>query len=63
MNFWLLTASARESAIKLDEFREGCLLVNCFKSVINHSVLICPLGKGFGHRNCVGMATQTGEKG
>ena len=41
----------KKNAIKLYEFREGCLLVKCFKS--NHSVLISSLDMGFGHRNCV----------
>ena len=36
--------------------------MNCFKSVINHSVFICPLGKGFGHQNCVVIGYQNSEK-
>ena len=49
--FWLVMSFEKKNAIKLYEFREGCLLVKCFKS--NHSVLISSLDMGFGHRNCV----------
>ena len=32
--FWLVMSFEKKNAIKLYEFREGCLLVKCFKSVI-----------------------------
>ena len=32
--FWLVMSFMKKNAIKLTEFREGCLLVKCFKSVI-----------------------------